>query len=257
MDQEPRYQHRFETLRCCVLIPTYNNTTTLKQVITEVLNYTSNIIIVNDGSTDTTSEILNDFRNLTIITFSKNKGKGTALKVGFKKAEELGYETAITIDSDGQHFPEDLPLFLKDLEENKQEILIIGSRKMDAPDIPEKSSVGNQFSTFWFWVLTGIKLKDTQCGFRMYPLKTINSLHLFTSRFELEIEVLVKAAWKGLEIKNLPVQVFYDTRERVTHFRPFWDVARITVLNIWFVGVALFFIIPRKLFRSLRDKKGE
>lgn len=255
MNSEPLFQSKFERLNCCVLIPTYNNAGTLERVVSEVLVYTSNLIIVNDGSTDDTSSILAKFSNVETVTFPVNKGKGSALLTGFKKAEKLGYEHVITMDSDGQHFPSDLVVFLEALEMKKPtdpELLIIGGRKMDDPSVPNKSSVGNRFSTFWFWVETGVDLTDTQCGYRLYPVKAINSLKLYTSRFELEIEVLVKAAWNGVEVKNLPVKVLYDPDERVTHFRPFWDVTRITLLNICFVGVAAFYIAPRNLIRKLK-----
>lgn len=162
------------------------------------------------------------------------------------------------MDSDGQHFPDDLPVFLNALEERSPadpELLVIGSRKMDDPGVPEKSSFGNRCSTFWFRVETGVNLQDTQCGYRLYPLEVVNGLNLYTSRFELEIEVLVKASWRGVDVINLPVKVLYDPEERVTHFRPFQDVARITLLNIWFVGVAFLYIYPRNLWRKLMDRQ--
>ncbi|GHA30557.1 hypothetical protein GCM10007103_10010 [Salinimicrobium marinum] len=260
MHTKPLFQEQFERFNCCVLIPTYNNQNTLTKVILEVLTYTSNIIVVNDGSTDATEKILSEFNDVRVVSIPENKGKGNALKTGFKIAAEIGYEYAISMDSDGQHFPDDLSVFLQALEDRKPkdpELLVIGSRKMDDPSVPEKSSVGNKFSSFWFWVETGIKLSDTQCGYRLYPLKAVNSLHLYTSRFELEIEVIVKAAWKGVEVKNLPVKVLYDPNERVTHFRPFQDVARITLLNIWFVGVAFLYIAPRNFLRKLFGSKND
>ena len=256
----PLFQEQFERFNCCVLIPTYNNQNTLNKVILEVLTYTSNIIVVNDGSTDATGKILSDCKDVRVVSIPENKGKGNALKTGFKIAAESGYDYAISMDSDGQHFPDDLSVFLQALEDRKPndpELLVIGARKMDDPSVPDKSSVGNRFSSFWFWVETGIKLSDTQCGYRLYPLQAVNSLHLYTSRFELEIEVIVKAAWKGVEVKNLPVKVLYDPNERVTHSRPFQDVARITLLNIWFVGVAFLYIAPVNFFRNFfGSKKG-
>lgn len=260
MNKEPLFQDRFDDLSCCVLIPTYNNGNTLSKVIKEVLSYTSNIIVVNDGSTDATSSILEEFEGVKTITFSKNQGKGDALKAGFKFASQTGYKYAVSMDSDGQHFPNDLHVFLEALESKKRdhpEILVIGARKMDDPSVPDKSSIGNRFSSFWFWVETGIKLSDTQCGYRLYPLEVVNSLNLYTSKFELEIEVIVKSAWQGVDVKNLPVKVLYDPLERVTHFRPFRDVARITLLNIWFVGVAFLYINPENFFRKFMRKKQQ
>lgn len=264
MKKEPLLQSKFDSLRCCVLIPTYNNSATLKRVLGGVREYTSNLIVINDGSTDQTSEILQEFEHLEVISLAKNKGKGNALKTGFSKAAALGYDYAISMDSDGQHFPDDLPVFINALEArtpDDPQLLVIGSRQMDDPSVPQKSSFGNRCSSFWYWVETGVKLQDTQCGYRLYPLKTVNELALYTSRFELEIEVIVKAAWEGVEVKNLPVKVLYDPEERVTHFKPFQDVARITLLNIWFVGVALFYILPRNIFRKTKknfaDRSGK
>jgi len=244
-----------EQLKCCVLIPTYNNHKTLRNVLERVLTYTENIIVVNDGATDSTAEILNNFPQLIQIHLLKNIGKGNALKVGFQKALELDYEFVITIDSDGQHFPEDIPVFLDALEkEETKNVLYIGARNMEQADVPGSSSFGNKFSNFWYWFETGIRLRDTQSGYRLYPLKEIEKLKLYTPKFELEIEVIVKAAWNGTLVKNIPIQISYDDAERVSHFRKGPDFARISVLNTWFVLVAIFWIKPRDLYRKFRKK---
>ncbi|NUY81398.1 DUF2062 domain-containing protein [Flavobacterium sp. MAH-1] len=239
-------------LNVCVIIPTYNNHKTLKRVIDSVLEYTPDIIIVNDGATDSTSEILENYRQLTIVTHPKNIGKGMALRNGFAKARELGFDHAITIDSDGQHFASDLPIFLEALEA-EGDILLIGGRNMTQEGVPKKSSFGNNFSNFWFWFETGIRLEDTQSGYRSYPLKRIPKKY-FTKKFEFEIEVIVRAAWRGIDVKNVPIQVKYDPNERVSHFRPFKDFTRISILNTILVTICLLWIFPRNLFRKLKKK---
>src|SRR5690606_6519493 len=121
----------------------YNNAATLRGVLQGVLEFTSNIIVVNDGSSDSTSGILQEYPHLIIIELAENRGKGNALRLGFSKAEEKGFEYAISIDSDGQHYPEDLPVFLNALLQKKPldpELLIVGSRNMDDPSVPDKSS---------------------------------------------------------------------------------------------------------------------
>ncbi|WP_233194438.1 DUF2062 domain-containing protein [Aquimarina sp. I32.4] len=246
---------QIEAFNVCVIIPTYNNCNTLQRVIDGVLPYTSNIIVVNDGSTDTTPSILEKYSQLHQIHIPKNKGKGNALRVGFTYAEQHGFDYAITIDSDGQHFPEDLSTFMTTLEnsENKN-ILLIGARNMDQDSVPKKSSFGNKFSNFWFWVETGIKLMDTQSGYRLYPLQSLKNIKFYTSKFEFEIEVIVKAAWKGVDVQNVPVRVLYDMTERVSHFRPFKDFTRISILNTWLVIVTFFYIKPRNAFRKIKKK---
>ena len=195
--------------KICVLIPTYNNAGTLRDVITDVLNYSSDVIVVNDGSTDSTRQILQSFgETITVVDYKNNKGKGTALKRGFKKALELGYEYAITIDSDGQHYPDDLPKFIQAIAENEGS-LIVGERDLSNVDINGKSSFANKFSNFWFCVQTGRNLKDTQTGYRAYPLKHLHGLSLLTSRYEAELELLVFASWNGVNIISIPIRLYY------------------------------------------------
>ena len=237
-------------LKVCVIVPTYNNQKTLKRVLDSVLLYTSNIIVVNDGSTDETPNILAGFPQLIKIHLAKNSGKGIALRTGFEKAKELNYNYAITIDSDGQHFASDIPKFIQSLEDEK-ETLLIGSRNMMQEGVPKKSSFGNKFSNFWFWFETGIRLEDTQSGYRLYPLRLIPKRY-YTSKFEFEIEVIVRSAWKGIAVKNIPIQVLYDQSERVSHFRPFKDFTRISILNTILVIIEIIYILPRDLFRRLK-----
>lgn len=246
---------KIKDLQCCVLIPTYNNHKTLKKVLDGVLVYTDAIIVINDGATDTTPQILAAYPTIEQIHLPQNKGKGNALRVGFTKARQLGYAYAITIDSDGQHFPEDIEVFVEHLiaSENKN-ILLIGARNMQQEGVPKKSSFGNKFSNFWFWVETGTWLSDTQSGYRLYPLQPLEKLKFRTKKFEFEIEVIVKAAWNGTEVKNVPVRVLYDEAERVSHFRPFKDFSRISVLNTFLVIIAFFYIKPRDLYRKYRKK---
>lgn len=238
----------------CVIIPTYNNENTLKRVIDGVLEYIipQEIIIVNDGSTDRTPEILKAYPEITQIHFPKNQGKGLGLRKGFKKALEMGFSHAITIDSDGQHFPDDIPLLMS-ASKQAPETLLIGSRNMQQEGVPAKSSFGNKFSNFWFWFETGRKLDDTQSGFRLYPL-SIMPRKWFTKKFEFEIECIVRSAWKGIPVVNIPIQIKYDESERVSHFRPFKDFTRISILNTVLVAITILYIIPRSFFKLFKKK---
>lgn len=237
----------------CVIIPTYNNAKTLKRVIEGVLNYTNHVFIINDGSTDATLQILQNYQQLHVIHLAENKGKGNALQTGFKVAIKHGFDYALTIDSDGQHYPDDIPVFLEELNKTSEPLLLIGSRNMTHESVPKKSSFGNRFSNFWFWFETGIKLSDTQSGYRLYPLKKIPK-RFFTSKFEFEIEVIVRTAWKNVTVKNVPIRVLYDPSERVSHFRPFRDFTRISVLNTVLVVITLLYIKPRNLFKKFKKK---
>lgn len=244
--------NRFTVLKCCVLIPTYNNEKTLEKLLLDTLFYTDKILVVNDGSTDSTEQILQKFAHrLTVITHPVNQGKGMALRNGFKEALRQGYDYAISIDSDGQHFPSDLEHFLDKIEAEPGS-LIIGARNMNSENVPGKSSFGNKFSNFWFRVETGISLPDTQSGYRLYPVRRLQKLSFFSPRFEFEVEVIVKAAWRGIPVISIPVRVFYAKgKERISHFRPGVDFLRISVLNTWLVILAFCWYRPLRFLRGL------
>jgi glycosyltransferase involved in cell wall biosynthesis len=248
-------QNTFEAFRekkICVVIPTFNNASSVARVIDSVLKYTDQIVVVNDGSTDQTQSILESYSQIKVISYLPNKGKGFAIRTAFKEAFKAGYLYAITIDSDGQHYADDLLKFLEKIDSSPNAI-IIGARNMDQHSVPGKSSFGNKFSNFWFWVETGIKRSDTQSGYRLYPLKPLQNISFLTRKYEFEIEVIVRAAWKGVDVVEVPVKVFYPEKEqRVSHFRPFRDFTRISILNTFLVTIALLYIKPRDLFRRLR-----
>jgi len=247
---------RFEELQVCVIIPTYNNHLTLAGVITDVSAYSNHIIVVNDGSTDDTEAIVKSFPAVQLISYTQNVGKGWALRQAFSYAMKKGYKYALTIDSDGQHFAKDIPNFLSKLE-NVRDAIIIGSRNMDQAAVPGKSSFGHKFSNFWFWVETGIHCPDTQSGFRLYPLYMLKGMKFYTVKYEFEIEVIVRAVWRGVHMDSVPVTVYYAPKEtRVSHFRPFTDFSRVGVLNAFLVVMAFAWIKPRNFFRYLFKKKG-
>lgn len=182
---------------------------------------------------------------LAVVRHVVNQGKGVALKTGFQEALRLGYSYAVTLDADGQHHPEDVPVLLA---QKGEKTLVVGSRSIRGKD--GRSSFANKFSNFWFTLYTWIKLPDTQTGYRLYPLKNLPSLRLLSARYEAELTLLVFSAWKGLKLVPVPVQVEYP-EDRVTHFRPGKDFTRISILNTLLLFVALFYGYPRTLLRKL------
>lgn len=220
----------------CALVPTYNNAGTLLGVVERLTHYINNIIVVNDGSTDETVRLLDGYRipegiTLTVVSYPQNQGKGYALREGFKKARELGYTHAVSIDSDGQHYPEDVPLLLKASHERPKDI-IIGARELEHKNKSKGSVFATKLGNFWFRFQTWQNISDTQSGFRVYPLDSLHGLGLLTCRYEAELELLVYAAWCGRHISETPIRVYYPPREeRVSHFRPAYDFTRISILN--------------------------
>ncbi len=239
----------------CVIIPTFNNAGTIKRVIEDVAKYCQHLIVVNDGSTDQTSTILNQLEiPVSVVAYRENRGKGYALVRGFRKALDMGFTYAITIDADGQHFADDIPLFIDKLQDCPTGI-IVGCRNLNEENMPRQNTFANRFSNFWFRLQTGIDLPDTQSGFRLYSLSSLTGLGWVTSRYEAELELLVFSAWAGTSIASVNVRVYYPPEEeRVTHFRPLYDFFRISVLNTILCIAAIFYGWPRSLIRNLNKK---
>lgn len=246
------HERNIDKINYCVLIPTYNNGKTLENVILSVLKYTLNVIVVNDGSNDNTESILERFKNkIDIISYPKNQGKGAALRIGFKRAEELGYEYAITLDSDGQHFPSEIPKILEKVSPGEN-ILIIGNRDMTDENIPRKSLFGRKFSNFWVKLETNRDLMDTQSGFRLYTVAKMNQFRFFTVKYDYELESLVRWVWCNYPVEIVTVNVYYPPpEERVSHFKGFKDNFYISLLNTVLVTITIVFIIPKRFFRTM------
>ena len=242
-----------QQMKVCTVMPTYNNGGTLRDVVERVLVFCKNVIVVNDGCTDKSTEILNAFGDrIIVVDYGKNRGKGYALKQGFKKAKTMGFDYALTIDSDGQHFPEDIPLFVEALGQHPG-ALIVGSRNLKQENMPGGNTFASKFSNFWFKVQTGISLPDTQTGYRLYPLRRLPKI--ISSRYEAELSLLVFSAWRGTDLVPIKVNVCYP-EDRVTHFRPFWDFFRISVLNTVLCLVAIVYGWPSRLIHKLFGRKS-
>ncbi len=239
----------------CAVIPTYNNVRTVADIVRRTLAVCSDVIVVNDGSTDDTLQELQPFGDtIRIITYSRNRGKGYALRRGLEAARKAGFDYAVTIDSDGQHSPEEIPNLINALStlHSPLSTLVVGSRNLQADGMPAGNTFANRFSNFWFHLQTGLRLPDTQTGFRVYPLHNLPCLSLLTYRYESELELLVFSAWRGVRIVPVPVSVSYPA-DRVSHFRPFRDFFRISLLNTILCLLAIVYGYPRML---LCRKKG-
>jgi 1-acyl-sn-glycerol-3-phosphate acyltransferase len=241
-----------DRVRLCVVVPTYNNAGTVCDVVERIHRYTEHIIVVNDGSTDDTVARLHQLPfDITLIDNPRNQGKGAALRDGFRRAQAEGYEYAATIDSDGQHYPEDLPRLVEALVQHPG-ALIVGSRGLRQANMPGRNTFANKFSNFWFTVQTGRALPDTQTGFRIYPLHRLAGLSLLTARYEAELELLVFSAWRGTPLVPVPIRVYYPPREeRISHFRPALDFTRISLLNTVLCMLALVYGWPRRLLHPV------
>lgn len=229
-----------------VVIPVYNHGGTLRKVVEGVLASHRNVIVVNDGSTDGGPATIEDLP-VGVIHHQVNLGKGAAIMSAAEEAKKMGMTHIVTIDADGQHNPSDIPRFLQAISEHPGAI-IIGTRVFEKNSVPFGSRFGRAFSNFWFRVQTGQIVKDTQSGFRSYPVAVLSWLKLHEKRYSFEIEVLVRAAWAGIELEELVIPVHYPApHERISHFHPFLDNFILSILNTRLTMLALL-PIPRKKF---------
>ena len=236
------------------IIPTYNNAATIAAVVGEAHRFIQDIFIVDDGSIDQTGTIARGCARalcgVRVLALAHNNGKGFALKLGFEKAAADGFTNAITIDADGQHCARDLSVFIEKVQKEPQ-TLWIGDRvyQEGGADQPLRSSFGRAFGAFWYRFFTEKNIRDTQCGFRAYPLEAVLGLGCKGSRFEYEQEVLIYSAWNGIDVKSVPVHLFYHSKDKtVSHFRPVMDLLRISKVNSKAALVKI--LLPWKTVRS-------
>jgi uncharacterized protein (DUF2062 family) len=249
-------RQRFKALGGVVVIPTYENQATITKVIDDVLQYSESVIVVNDGCLDDTPALLREYSGrIRVLTHPVNWGKGVALRNGLMAAQEMGFRYAITIDADNKHLASDIPVFVEEIEKTPGSLLI-GERDFQADGRPYRNSFANKSSNYWFRFDTGIKLTDTQSGYRLYPLERIDfAYRRFTARYEYELEVLLYAAWSKIPVRNVPIHVYYPPQSiKVSHFRPFKDLMRIVTLDTLVFLYLIFWRWPKNFLLSLNKK---
>ncbi|MCP4638952.1 MAG: DUF2062 domain-containing protein [bacterium] len=240
--------------RICVVLPTYNNETTVGTLIEQLRVQNQSVIVVNDGSTDTTAAVLESLagEGVTVVTHDQNRGKGAALLTGFARAKELGFTHAVTMDTDGQHVVSDLPAVVSAVHADPA-ALVIGIRHLPKGRRPLKSRILRVHSNFWVWAETGHWVSDTQTGFRAYPLEPVLDLALSTSKYDFEIESLVKLPWQELSVVTVSVEARYGPGSK-SHFRPLQDFLLVARLNALLTFQCFFLPLP---VRQSLSRKGE
>ena len=208
------------------IIPVYNHAATVAQVVKSAQALGFPVFVVDDGSTDNTYDQIKEIPGIQILRYTQNQGKGAAIMTGFAAASAVA-DWAITIDADGQHYPQDALKLIKAIPK-KTRVIVVGARAdMTGVHVPWTSRFGRKFSNFWVRTSGGPAISDSQSGMRIYPLPDALNLGTKARRFQFEVEILVQAKRKGIQVIEAPVRVNYNPNgERISHFRPFVDFLR-------------------------------
>ena len=216
-------------LKALVVIPHYNHFNTLRQVALQCRAVWPHVLVVDDGSENFTDEFLQG-TDVQLVRHTSNQGKGAAILTGAAWAKQHHFTHIITIDSDGQHNPHEIPLFVS-AALHRPHALLIGVRKFDE-SVPRGSRFGRQFGNFWVHVQTGKAVQDIQSGYRCYPVDVLDVLTVWSKRYTFEVEVVVRAFWARFCVEEIPVSVTYPP-QRISHFNQWKDNWRLTVLNTY------------------------
>ncbi len=229
--------------RFAIVIPVFNHEKMIGHVIEKALEQGIPVIVVDDGSTDATTETIRRFEGITALRHDENMGKGAALLTGFREAAKSA-DWAITIDGDGQHDSRDAINLVRAIIPGNRPIVLGARQGMTGEDVPWTSSFGRKFSNFWVLASGGPSLTDTQTGFRIYPLPEVLELKVKSRRFQFEVEVLARANWRRMPVIEAPISVDYKAGgERVSHFKPFTDFMRNSRTFMGLIFMRIF--IPR------------
>lgn len=208
-----------------IIIPAFNEEKNLGELLKRVSTVVSlkNVLVVDDGSVDKTATIA-EKAGSKVLKQNINQGKGVALKAGFAFAVRDNYDAVMTMDADGQHDPSEIPKFLKNLRKSGAD-LIIGTREQNLSEMPFLRFLVNKTTSLVTSILAGVRVHDSQSGYRFIKKSLIKKINLKTGRFQMETEIIVKAARVGFSIGEVPIKTIYFESFK-SHINPFIDTLR-------------------------------
>ncbi|MHC4628057.1 MAG: glycosyltransferase family 2 protein [Planctomycetota bacterium] len=211
-----------------VLIPAYNAALHLPELISRLSQYvcSDNLLIVNDGSTDGTLDIIRE-QEVNYICFSQNKGKGAALMAGFEHAVKCGYRSVLTLDADLQHLPEEVCRFYA-VDDGRH--VVVGTRRMSLRNMPFDRWLTNNLTSIIISIFSRARVRDSQSGFRLIPTRLLRAISLKTVDYDFESEMLFKAGALGFGMAEVPITTVYEGSR--SYINPFKDTLRF-VRQIW------------------------
>ena len=211
--------------RIVAIIPALNAERTLPKVIEETAREIEPVLVIDDGSTDRTSEVARA-GGAIVLRHDVNRGKWAALKTGFAWALEKGYDGVITLDADGQHLPGEIPKFLHEREASGADLIVGGRAHLFQHMLPRRRNA-NRFSAWCISKCAGVRVPDSQSGFRYYSARLIRGVELRADGFDMESEVIVRAGRRGFRIVSIPIELGFVDGISTSHYKPLKDTLRI------------------------------
>jgi len=216
-------------MKICAVIPAFNHESTIFKVVKKTRHQVDHVVVIDDGSTDNTARLAED-AGAHVIRISKNRGKGNALRIGFRYALANDFDAIVTLDADLQHDPSEIPKFIKCYATHKSK-LVIGNRLGDKEEIPRIRYAPNRIGTYTFSWLIGQPIEDSQCGFRLYDREVMANIHILNDGFEAEADLLLRAGKRGYKIGFVPVKtIYFSNRQHRSYYRPIKDTFRISII---------------------------
>ena len=216
-------------MKICAVIPAFNNETTVFEVVEKARHEIDHVVVVDDGSTDETARFAQD-AGAHVIRVSKNRGKGNSLRISFRYALANDFDAIITLDSDLQHDPSEIPKFIKHHTINSSKI-VIGARLHGRGKMPRVRYANNIIGTYTFSWLIGQPVEDSQCGFRLYDREVMENICIFNDGFEAEADILLRAGKRGYRIGFVPIKtIYFPDHQHRSYYRPIKDTFRISII---------------------------
>jgi len=209
-------QNKMNDKQILAIIPSYNPGKQVVKVIQEIKEYIPDILVVDDGSTDGSSEAIQQIKDIRYIRHKENRGKGAALKTGFSIALAENYDSVLTIDADYQHLPEDILKFLNVYHDHD---LIIGSRMHNVRNMPLQRVLANRIASYLVSKKCKQNISDSQSGYRLIKTNILKHMELKRDDYQIETEILLKAAKNEHKIGEVKISTQYN--EEVSHINPF------------------------------------
>ena len=205
-----------------VLIPSFNEARTIGHIVADLVHKGFVVYVVDDGSSDDTANLASQ-EGAVVVKHRKNMGKGASLREGFRHIVKKGFDAVIIMDGDGQHLASDIGNFIDKMGATGADI-VIGNRMLDVSSMPEERKYTNRFMSYLISLISGQRIPDSQCGYRLIKTEVLKKVRLEASNYEIESEMIIRSSRAGFKIESVPIKTIYMSEK--SRINPMVDTMR-------------------------------